>query len=201
MNNQIIVILGRKHYGKTYMAKYLIKDKPRVLIYDPNRQFSDCGVIINDPVDVIEYYKRNYNGNFRIVYQPEFYVFETKKDILLSEFENICHFVNVAKDLYFLIDEVDKYVQATSCPAFFNNLIQRGRHIGVSLIITTRRHVETSRHLTAQADVLYSFNQVEPNDIKYLKTVVGSIAERIPSLPPYHYIKYENGEATEHKPI
>ena len=60
MNNQIIVILGRKHYGKTYMAKYLIKDKPRVLIYDPNRQFSDCGVIINDPIDVIEYYKRNY---------------------------------------------------------------------------------------------------------------------------------------------
>lgn len=201
MNNEIIVILGRKHHGKTYMAKSIIRQKSRVVIYDPNRQFSDCGVIFNDPLAVIEYYKINFHGSFKIVYQPEFYTFDTRKDILLAEFESICHFVNVAKDLYFVVDEVDKYIQATSCPAFFNNLIQRGRHIGVSLIVTTRRHVETSRHLTAQADIIYSFNQVEPNDIKYLKTIMGGMAEKISTLPPYHFIKYENGEATEHNPI
>lgn len=201
MNNQIIVILGRKHYGKTHLAKHLIRDKSRVVIYDPNRQFTDCGVVINDPQDVIAYYRRNYWGKFRIVYQPEFYSFEVRRDILLAEFENICHFINIAKDLYFVVDEIDKYVQANWCPAFFNNLIQRGRHIGISLIVTTRRHVETSRHLTAQADVLYLFNQVEPNDIKYLRTLIGDMAQNIPSLPPRHFIKYENGIATTHEPI
>lgn len=197
MTNEIIVLLGRKGSGKTSLAKHMIRDKRRLLIYDPMGQFSDCGVVINDPVVLIEYLKRNIAGSFRVVYQP---ADDIGTDIAV-EFENTCEIVHCLEDLYFVVDEVDTYAQSNNCPPYFNNLVQRGRHKRISLVVTTRRHTETTRHLTAQADILISFSQHEPNDLKYLGTFFGKEADNLPTLPPYHYIKFEHGKVTLERPV
>lgn len=200
MKNQIIIVLGKKGSGKTYLMRRLIADKLRVVIYDPLRQFPGSGVIIAQPVPLIEYLKARGPGEFKAVYQPDFSA-RDDKDIIQREFKTVCRIVDCLSDVYFVIDEIDLYTSHSACPAYFNNFIQRGRHKRISLAVTTRRHTETTRHLTAQADILISFHQHEPNDIKYLGGFFGSLAQDLPRLPPYHYIKYDNGTVTKEKPI
>jgi len=198
MTNEIIVLLGHKGSGKTYLSRKIIERKDSYIIYDPVRNFSGSGTIIEDPQSAIEYLKKKPQG-FKIVYQPDSSSLE--KDVFLSEFKKICYIVHCLSNTYFLVDEIDTYVKPTSCPHYFNNLIQRGRHLGISLIVTTRRPQETTRHLTAQSDILISFNQHEPSDIKYLGTFFREKAQELRSLPPYHYIKFERGEVSVNQPI
>jgi len=197
MQNEIITILGRKGSGKTRLSKHIIRAKKRVLIYDPIGQFSDCGVVINNPMILIGYLKRNFTRNFRAVYQPP----DDISTDIAKEFKHVCEIVHCLEDIYFLVDEVDTYVTSSYCPPYFNNLVQRGRHKRISLVVTTRRHTETTRHLTAQSDILISFSQHEPNDLKYLGTFFGKEAEKLPTLPLYHYLKFEHGKVTLERPV
>ncbi len=201
-SNKIIVILGRKGEGKTTMCKYIMRDLGRFVAYDPIRQFTG-GVRFEDREKIRQFLIQNYHIRYKAIYQPILESVGTKEDEekALLEFEALCLMVQYLYNVYFVIDEIDMYTSANKCPSVFKNLVMRGRHREISIICTTRRHTETSRHLTAQADMIISFRQQEPNDIKYLSQFFGEKADLLPTLPPYHYIKYENGNVTVEKPI
>lgn len=197
-SNKIIVILGKKGEGKTYMCRYLMKGLDRFIAYDPVRQF-EGGVKFWDRSLLLDFVINNYHAKFKAIYQPAFN--DDDVDTAQNEFMELSRMVQNLYNAYFVIDEIDIYTSAFKCPAIFKNLILRGRHKGISIIATTRRHTETSRHLTAQADIIISFRQQEPNDIRYLSQFFGDKADALPFLKPYHYIKYENGVATVEEPI
>lgn len=202
-NNKIIVILGRKGEGKTTMCRSLMDGIDRFIAYDPVRQFNN-GVVFNDPEKLRQFIVNNYHINYRAIYQPVIQILggQENEDRALQEFLTLCTIVQYTMNCYFVIDEIDMYTSSNKCPVEFKNLVMRGRHRGISMICTTRRHTETSRHLTAQADIIISFRQQEPNDIKYLSQFFGAEkADLLPSLKPYHYIKYENGTVTMEEPI
>lgn len=148
---------------------------------------------------MIDFY-RSHKKRFRVVYQPEREAF-VQESTLMRDFENACLLVNSVRDITFVVDEIDRYVKATHMPGFFANLVDYGRHYGIDLIVNCRRAARIPRDLTAQADVLISFNQKEPRDLQYLDSVIGECSKELPNLPPYHFIKYEDGEATKHEPI
>ncbi|MDD3906531.1 MAG: hypothetical protein PHS46_08445 [Candidatus Omnitrophica bacterium] len=197
-SNKIIVILGRKGSGKTEYCRAMMKGLTRFIAYDPVRQFSD-GVVFQRVDSLLDFLINNYHNNFKAIYQPQFN--DDDIDTAQEEFVRLARIVQNLSHVYFIVDEIDIYTSAHQCPAIFKNLILRGRHKEISIITTTRRHTETSRHLTAQADIIVSFHQQEPNDIKYLSQFYGEKAASLPSLEPYHYIKYENGITTLEKPI
>ena len=202
-SNKIIVILGKKGSGKTEYCRAMMKDLRRFIAYDPVRQFND-GIIFHNPHKLLDFVIRNFHINHKIIYQPDIETTAYEKDDnekATQEFDLMCRIVQYSYNVNFVIDEVDMYTSANKCPSSFKNLVMRGRHRQISIICTTRRHTETSRHLTAQADVIVSFRQQEPNDIKYLGQFFGEKAQSLPTLEQYHYIKYENGETTIQKPI
>jgi len=202
LKNKIIVILGRKGEGKTTMCRYLMKDLDRYIAYDPIRQF-EGGVKFEDREKLRQFVVNNYHTRFKAIYQPILESIGTKEDEekALREFEALCLMIQHTYNSYFVIDEIDMYTSANKCPPVFKNLVMRGRHRAISIICTTRRHTETSRHLTAQADIIISFQQQEPNDIRYLSQFFGEKAGLLPTLKPYHYIKYENGSITMEDPV
>jgi len=59
----------------------------------------------------------------------------------------------------------------------FLDLVNFGRNRGVSLICVAKRPAQVSRDLTSQADIIISFKQDEPNDIKYLQEFCGKNVE------------------------
>jgi len=201
MVNEIVVVLGKKGSGKTFMARSLVKDKRRLVVYDPMRQFSSCGVVLGHFEDILSYISINRRGPFRAVYQPEIPL-DAKDDVVRFEFIRICDLVNRLVDVYFLVDEIDNCLPPRDREnGFFKNMIQRGRHAAVSLVATTIRYTDTQRGLTAQADKIICFHTHEPSDVKYFRAYFGKLADDLPNLPPYHYVKYEKGQASRHEPI
>jgi hypothetical protein len=201
MQNEIVVILGKKGSGKTVIARHLVKDRPRLVAYDPMRQFGACGVSLGTFEDILSYISENRRGPFRAIYQPEIPIGSTQ-DTVQQEFIRICDLVNRLVNVCFLVDEIDNCLPPRDREnGFFKNMIQRGRHAGVSLVATTIRYTDTQRNLTAQADKIVCFHTHEPSDIRYFKSYFGEMADDLPQLPPFHYIQYEKGQVSRHEPI
>ena len=183
------------------MARHMVRDKRRLIVYDPMRQFSACGVSLGNFGDILSYISANRRGPFRAVYQPEIPIGSTE-DTVRSEFIRICDLVNRLVNVYFLVDEIDNCLPPRDREnGFFKNMIQRGRHAAVSLVATTIRYTDTQRNLTAQADTIICFHTHEPSDIRYFRSYFGTMADDLPTLPPYHFIKYEKGHVSRHEPI
>lgn len=201
MHNEIIVILGKKGSGKTVMARHMVSDKRRLIVYDPMRQFSSCGAVLVRFEDLVAYISHNRRGHFRAVYQPEIPL-DATDDRVRAEFIRMCDLVNRLVNVYFLVDEIDNCLPPRDREnGFFKNMIQRGRHAQVSLVATTIRYTDTQRNLTAQADTIICFHTHEPSDVKYFRNYFGIMADDLPTLPPYHYVKYEKGQVSRHAPI
>lgn len=198
MANKIIAVLGRKGSGKTYLARKMVENVTRLIVFDPQAEFTSCGVVIHDRLSLVEYITEVGAGSFRIVYQPQFQV-RGDEDLILVEFSFLCRVVGRLKNLVFVIDEFDRCIGRDYT---MKNLIQTGRHSGISIIATTIRYTDATRDFTAQADTIISFQCTEPGDVRYFRDRFGEMAERLPALPIYHYIRKEAGEidAKEYAP-
>lgn len=198
MANKIIAILGRKGSGKTHLARKMVENASRVVFFDPQRQFTDCGVVINDWVSLVEYIEEVRSGSFRIVYQPQFQV-RGDEDMILKEASFVSRCVGKQMNLVFVIDEIDRCIGRDYT---IKNLGQTGRHSGISIIATTIRYTDTTRDFTAQCDSVISFQCTEPGDVRYFKDRFGDLALRLPNLPLYHYIRKDSdkSEAYEYAP-
>jgi AAA+ ATPase superfamily predicted ATPase len=201
MTNEIIVILGRKGCGKTTLLRKFVSEKKRVIFFDPIGQFSD-GVIIVDPLSLLRFLQINCEKQYRIIYNPDpdSYVADgllddtKEKDYIKRHFAALCEIVRNLYNVYFAVDEVDLVTRPGECPNSFRSIIAHGRHSCISIVATTRRQTETSRLLTSQADVLISFEQHEPADIKYLATFFGEKADGLRTLEKYTYLEWKNGK-------
>lgn len=68
---------------------------------------------------------------------------------------------------------------------------RRGRHHALSLLTATQRPASCARDVSAQADVLFSFQTSEPRDVAFLADTFGKpTAEVIRNLPRYHAAVY-----------
>ncbi len=79
------------------------------------------------------------------------------------------------------------------------NLLQRGRHHGVSLLLGTQRPRDVHRVVTSQADAIALFRQHEPRDLEYVASSLSSaLVDVVRELPRYHYVLYVPLAGTAH---
>lgn len=200
MFNEFVVILGKKGQGKTHYLKNYVAQKPRVFYYDPKRQFSDRGIIINNTADLLQYIRQRSRSSFSIVYQPDFGLQD--RDVIREEFREVSKIISIMKNIYFVIDEIHTCIEKNSEKNYYlNNIINAGRHSEISLVMTTIRYTQVDRDITAQSDKIVLFRTQEISDIKYFRERIGELAEQLPTLHPFYHIIYEDGEASVCKPI
>ena len=156
--NTIITLLGKKGSGKSFFAK-------KVIIPLFHR------LLIIVPLDEYHYYytytlpefvgvqKENYTKNkFRLVYRP----LDENEDLFFK-------FVYSIENITVLIEEVDGYSNGKSIDPYLERLFKYGRHKNINLICISRRPAEIGRLLTAQSDIIISFQQTEKRDVDYFK--------------------------------
>jgi hypothetical protein len=183
MNESIIrLIFGMRGEGKTYYAKKQVQFFNRVIIFDTLGQYSECGLCFFDVQDfknhLLNVYREN---NFRLVFQPV---------SPLDYFDNICDIVFTMGNVAFFVEEIGLFVSPLSMPFNLANIIQRGRHKNVEFFGINQRPFGIPRLLTSQAKEIISFRQREPRDIDYFREFIGEEAEKILTLPKYHYLKW-----------
>ena len=181
---KVILILGQRGSGKSYLAGEMLACYSRYLIYDTLGEYSR-GVIFLSLAELKAFWGKTYSGNFRLIYQPV---------NPIEDFDEVCDLVYELGDMMFLVEEIDTFCSSQTISTSFANIIQRGRHKDITLIGVSQRPYGINRLITSQAKEIYSFLHREPRDVDYLKFFIGSEAERVRSLPRYHYLLWQGGK-------
>lgn len=184
---KIILIFGKRGSGKSYLAKKLIENEPRLIVFDTMSEYENGVVFGTENYDkLLEFWQKVYRGRFRLIYQP------IKP---YTEIEQICDLVYTLGNCCFMVEEIDCYCTAYQISDTFAAVIQRGRHKNITLIGITQRPYGIHRLLTSQAKEIYIFNTNEPRDREYLRTLLGQeIETKLDALKQYEYIHWQDSK-------
>jgi hypothetical protein len=186
MKNEIILITGQRGQGKTTYLKDQIGIFDRVIIFDVLGEFtfeySGYPTAYNMG-DFFKMLKRNMNDNFFVI---DYFNPKTSEE----DFETICTAINRLQNIMFVVDEIDYFCSSHSIPRQFDEIVKRGRHQGLNLIVATRRPHEIPPIIRSQVSSLVTFRHIEPNDLDYLGSIINLPVEEISSLKRFHYVKW-----------
>lgn len=157
----------------------LLKRK-RVVIFDTLGEYP-ATVTFTRPPDLYRFLLANEKTHFVAAYRPD----DPEK-----EFFWVSRIIESIGNICFVAEEVDFFISPQKLDPAFSRLIRYGRHRGVEMICISRRPAEVNRNLTAQASRLFIFRMHEPRDIAYFRTLIGPVAEKIPSLPDFTPLEY-----------
>jgi len=181
---KITLVLGKRGSGKSYLARKLTDDCPRLVVYDTMREY-DQGMIFEDFGEIARFWRANYRRNFRLVYRP------TDHEGDFRQIANLCW---LCGRLTFLVEEIDLFSNPHTIDPAFRNIINRGRHQEISLVGIVQRPFGIHRSLTSQAKEVYCFNTNEPRDREYLRGLLGSeIEAAVDGLEQYQYALWRDG--------
>jgi len=173
--NEIRVILGKKGFGKTSYVIAETDELKRLVIFDYNREYTK-GKIISTPFELIQQLRLNQDGFFRLIYRP------SDEFSIQQHFEFFSEIVYEIPNSYVVMEEIDLVSTAGFMPEGLQKIINYGRHKAINLFAISRRAHKVPRDLTANADVIVTFNQQEPRDIKYLCDYMGEVGEKVREL-------------------
>ncbi len=193
---KVILVLGKRGSGKSYLAKDMLKAYDRYLIFDTLGEYTD-GVCFSSLKELGEFWENYVDTKFRLIYQP----LNPYKEIddpfnpgsknKKTEFDIICDLVWECGNMALIVEELDTFTSSADISDSFANVIQRGRHEDITLIGISQRPYGINRLISSQAKEIYSFVMTEPRDIEYLSQYIGKDVEQIRELKQYHYLKWD----------
>lgn len=171
----IITVAGQRGTGKSEFAKKYISDLTiPFIVFDPNAEF------------VTQFPSNTY----------------VPKTEGVEEFSKFCASIWKRGNMIIVIDECEEFLQERRpLPPYAAQIVRRGRHRGIGVIAITRRPAELSKTVISLSNYVILYRFFLPNDIKYLSEFIGNTAEKLPTLPDYHFMVYSRGKTTIHKPI
>lgn len=181
---KIILVLGKRGSGKSFLVKKLIEKEPRLFVFDTLSEY-EMGVVFENEKNLVAFWRTVYRRNFRLVYRPL---------IPDEEIKSACRLVYTLGNLCFVVEEIDCYCSSFQIDENFAHVIQRGRHKNITLIGITQRPYGINRLLTSQAKEIYIFSTNEPRDRDYLRTLLGQEIEgKLDALEQYQYVHWQDG--------
>jgi len=188
------LICGRPRSGKTNLMKHLIFNKyggpeGKFLIYDPDHELSNWGLVVDDVDEVREVFP---GISDYVVYQPSMtFSFEDRR----KDFNDLCHHLNsVNDDFAFGIDEISNItvtprgVPVETSSQFKVSVSRRGKR-GMEIFVTSQKPKNSTTTYISQSTKVAIFD-IFPHDIDYIEEKIGI------TLPTEH-IDMEFGEKTQ----
>jgi hypothetical protein len=179
LQNSVVVVIGRKGSGKSTLVREIVLERQRVFVMDALKEYGpECGCDVVDEdacLDaIVDAYERR--RRFRLSLR----CLETEDNLDLIDVCYECPGVTV------VVEETSLYVSPTTLPTPIAQMVRYGRHQQIDQVYVARRPSELHRDLTANADVIVTFQQQEPRDLLYLRSFFGDEALTLNRLPDYH---------------
>jgi len=188
----ITVVLGQRGSGKTSWVKQQLPAFPRFILWNTVNDDYTGFEIVNDTESLFEYVWRKRNGICQVIvnYLEE----KGQEDKELEGLIFTCNVAEAMENICFIIEEIDTYATTQTMPYELKRLLKIGRHYGVSMIAVSRRPAEINRLITSQAQRFICFKTIEPNDVRYLTSIIGESARELPEIPPLYYLDWKHGQ-------
>jgi len=175
-------ILGVTGSGKSTLAYEIITELDRVLILDSMGDYEEIpGAIIVEGGDncINKLLELQHQKRWRLVCLT--LTEQEGLDILAVGFD--------VPDITIVVDESSLYCNPHYLPDEIARLVRYSRKRNIDLIFLARRPSEIHRELTAQSNLLVTFIQHEPIDIRYLTARMGKEkAEKAMHLGKYEIL-------------
>ena len=164
--NLIVTVLGRKASGKSTLVSKIIADAPRLIVIDTVGEYGQAQKIVPihgiiECCDALAACEKR--ATFRISCRAD----ETED---LLDLLNICYEL---PNILLVVEETSFFCSPAFLPPEISKLVRYGRHREISQVYVSRRASEIHREITAQSDLIVSFEQREPRDIEYLAITSG----------------------------
>lgn len=147
-------------------------------------------VFIGNALDLIAYLKKH-PKRFRISFRPGWTgseVFQPGWDAK-KEVAYACHAAFIMGSCDLLVEELDAYCKGSYVIPQIENIVNYGRHKNIRMIGIVRRAFSMPILIRSQAKEVYTFQQVEPRDLDYMRAWLGDErATLIRGLPEYSYL-------------
>ncbi len=175
--DEITVIAGMRGTGKTEFLKKLTSSL----------------AIPYTVYDVLNQYKGSCIESNRYV----------PKEDSLDEFDGICRHIWNKGNHLLIVEECEIYLTNNKpISPYTKQIILRGRNKNIGMWLCTRRIADLHKTPMSQANHLFLFKMYLPNDIAYISNFIPKeIADKLKTIPDYHFIRYSNGEIEICKPI
>jgi hypothetical protein len=181
-SNVVISLFGQKGSGKTTLAQAIIEEHDRVIALDVMGQYDTLAVRYD--------YDACAAALLAAAKQPTF-----GYSLRCSDHEDYLDLMELCFELtdYLLVlEETSMFCSPSSFPREMSRLVRYGRHRQIDQIYIARRPAEIPRDLTANSDLIVSYFQQEPIDVKYLSAVSGEDASRVRNLRQYRCAVWGN---------
>ena len=182
MKNEVILITGQRGQGKTTFIKNQIGIYSRVILFDLLGEFT----YYETAYQLREFFEKLSDVKDENFFNLNYFNPKTSEE----DFHVICEAINRLNDIMFVVDEIDYFCSSRSIPKQFDEIVKRGRHQGLNLIVATRRPHEIPIIIRSQMTSLVTFRQIERNDLQYLKEIIDLPEEDISGLEKFHYIQW-----------
>ena len=194
----IVIIIGRKGSGKSYLIKRLFLPQFDSYVIDDHvmertrNEYADYG------------YRAKYLAE--IVSKPRVNFYDYPKDD--SSFEKIWNAVKLHAnrwgDTLFVIDEAHIHFSKKSLPTSQKEVLHENRHFGTGIILASQRIYDINPIAYKQADYIILFYTREPREIEFIRKYISSeVAEIVKNLKQYYFVLFDvnNQRVKVHKPI
>lgn len=167
---------GKSGEGKTVLALSDIGPAPAIL-YDVMRQekLAHRSVICSTEIELVTALKK---GVRRICWRG----FQTMGKVQAFEFANRCAIA--AGDRVLFWDDVDRYMPVHPVPVYADDIINAGRHRGLTIKASCRRPQNMPRNLTEAATAVSCFRVTGGRALDYLRVeYFEEMASELPAMP------------------
>ncbi len=170
---EIIHVTGKTGMGKTRWSRAFLKSQSRVIVMDTMLEHD--GILFEDLGDMIDHLMRY--PTFRV--RTEF----------IDDFPMLCSIAFATGRCWLIVEETQRVLPASrkELPASFLDLIYRGRHKRVSLLMISQR--PSTIHIAARSQWtrIITFNQTEPADIDWIQDTSGFKVDPATLAPSWYF--------------
>lgn len=176
LDNDVFAFFGRKGSGKSYLVKQVIREYPRVIVIDSLAEY-DKGF------DVFEGKRDCITAMRDVSDQPKYRL--ALRCLPVEDNLELIDYMYEFPGALIVVEETSLYTKSNFLPEPIAKLVRYGRHREIDQFYIARRPSEVARDITAMADLVVSFQQREPRDVKYLRETAGDTADLVQHLPKY----------------
>ena len=182
----VILVLGKTGYGKTWWTRLFTHSAKRLFVYDPLLKYDSVHFFANSSY-LLE------------TLEPEIEEFR----IGISDPSEISVLGNVSfvkgNNILVLEELSTIFSRGQVTPQWAKRLIFLGRHRACSIIAIAQRPYSIPIDLRSQANRVISFAQMEGDDLSWLHDIYGNeCIKKLPFLPPFTCIDYDGQEVCQY---
>lgn len=201
---ELILVVGRRGSGKSTLTKGLLKDRPKVLVFDPRAEYSGRGwAVCRSRSDVVKAMRRGWQSGFHIAYVPEAGI-EAEElhrlTLICWQAQSPYESGSDPRKLTLVVEEADLSFPVVRLPAEISGMqrvVNQGRHAGIEVIAVTQRPALVSKNFRGNVATSYVFPLADEDDQQaMLKKLGNAWREPLRTLANHRCLMHRDGQVT-----